>query len=296
MNTILFELYASAVDTMKICKQLGYELGEIDIRQFPDKETYIKINSDIINRQVIFVASIDKPNNKFLPLLFAAGTARELGAEKVGVIVPYLPYMRQDKQFQPGEGITSKYFASIFSQYFNWMITIDPHLHRRHSMSEIYTIPTYVLHSTTPIANWIKANVSDPIIIGPDMESEQWVAEVAKGAQAPFIVLEKTRKGDREVEVSLPKIDEYKTRTPILVDDIISTGKTMIETVKHLNHLKMKPPICIGVHAVFSGEAYSDLLNSGAEKVVTCNTIKHQSNMIDISDLVVNCLIENING
>ncbi len=296
MNTTLFELFSSAVETMKICKQMGYEIGEIDIRQFPDDETYVKINSDIINRQVIFVASIDKPNNKFLPLLFAAETARELGAEKVGLIAPYLPYMRQDKQFQPGEGVTSKYFALMLSRHFNWLITIDPHLHRRYSMSEIYTIPTYVLHATTPIANWIKANVSDPIIIGPDMESEQWVAEVAKGAQAPFIVLEKTRKGDREVEVSLPKIDEYKTRTPILVDDIISTGKTMIETVKHLNHLKMKSPICIGVHAVFSGEAYSDLLNAGVEKVVTCNTIKHQSNMIDISDLVVNYLIENKNG
>lgn len=290
MNTILFALYPSAINIKKMCKQLDYGSGEIEIRQFPDEETYVKINSDVIKKQIIFYSSLDKPNSKILPLLFAAETARELGAEKIGLIAPYLAYMRQDKQFYPGEGVTSKYFASMISQYFNWMITIDPHLHRRHSMSEIYSIPTYVLHATVQIANWIKANVPDPIIIGPDMESEQWVTEVAKEAQAPFVILEKTRKGDQKVEISMPKMDEYKTRTPILVDDIISTAKTMIETVKHLKNLKMKPPICIGVHAVFSGNAYSDLLNSGVEKVVTCSTIKHPSNMIDVSNLIINAL------
>lgn len=295
MNTTLFALYPTAIDTKKICKHLGYETGEIEIRQFPDEETYVRINSDILNRQVIFLVSLDKPDNKILPLLFAAETVRELGAQKVGLIAPYLAYMRQDKQFQPGEGVTSKYFASMLSRYFNWMITIDPHLHRRHSMSEIYSIPTYVIHSTTPIANWIKDNVHDPIIIGPDMESEQWVTEVAKGAQAPFVILEKTRKGDREVEISMPKMDKYKTRTPILVDDIISTAKTMIETVTHLKNLQMKPAICIGVHAVFSGEAYLELLKAGVEKVVTCGTIKHSSNMIDVSDLIVNSLNQNMN-
>lgn len=294
MNTITFALYSPAIDIKKMCKQLDYGIGEIEIRQFPDEESYIKINSYISNRQVIFFESLDKPNNKLLPLLFAAETARELGAKRVGLIAPYLAYMRQDKQFQPGEGITSKYFASMISQYFDWMITIDPHLHRRHSMSDIYSIPTYVLHATISIANWINTNVPDPIIIGPDKESEQWVAEVAKGAQAPYVILEKTRKGDREVEVSMPKMDEYKTRTPVLVDDIISTGKTMIETIKNLQKLKMKPPICMGVHAVFSGEAYSELLNAGVEKVVTCNTVNHSTNMIDISHIIISCLKSNI--
>lgn len=238
---------------------------------------------------------MDKPNSKILPLLFAAETAKELGAEKIGLIAPYLAYMRQDKQFYPGEGVTSKYFATMISQYFDWMITIDPHLHRRRSLSEIYSIPTYVLHATAPIAKWIKANVPDPVIIGPDMESEQWVTEVAKGVQAPFMILEKKRKGDHEVEISMPNMDKYRTRIPILIDDIISTAKTMIEAVKHLKNLKMKPPICIAVHAVFSEEAYSDLLNTGVETVVSCNTIKHPSNRIDVADLIGQCLIENIN-
>ena len=84
----------------------------------------------------------------------------------------------------------------------------------------------------------------------------------------------------------MPDIDKYKDATPVLVDDIISTARTMIETVGHLKRAGMKPPICVGIHAVFSGNAYQDLMDSGVEKIVTCNTIPHPSNTIDLSDIM----------
>lgn len=199
--------------------------------------------------------------------------------------------MRQDKQFNPGEGVTSKYFAALLSHYFDWLITVDPHLHRLHSLSEIYSMPTVVLHAIDPIADWIKKHVEKPILIGPDQESKQWVANVAQKTNAPFIVLEKIRKGDRAVEVSLPQIEQYKNHTPVLIDDIISTARTMIETIKHLKNLHMPSPICIGVHAIFAGNAYEDLLKAGASKIVTCNTIKHPSNGIDLSELVAKSIM-----
>src|SRR5690606_31709623 len=123
-----------------------------------------------------------------------------------------------------------------------------------------------------------KKSVAKPLIIGPDEESEQWVVDVAQKASAPFIILIKERYGDRNVEVSVPEIAAYKDHTPILVDDIISTARTMIETVTHLKNAGTKPPICIGVHGVFAKGAYDSLLSSGVEKVVTCNTIAHPSN------------------
>ena len=124
-------------------------------------------------------------------------------------------------------------------------------------------------------------------MVGPDSESEQWVSEVAKNAEAPFLVLEKIRHGDNDVEVSVPDVQNYKNHIPVLVDDIISTARTMIETVEHLKRAEMKPPVCIGVHAVFSGNAYQELIDSGTANIVTCNTIPHESNKIDISDLLV---------
>ncbi|MHB1947892.1 MAG: ribose-phosphate pyrophosphokinase [Gammaproteobacteria bacterium] len=287
---IIFPLFGYDDLANKLCDKLRYEFGKITQHEFPDEETVIQIDSNVAERNIIFLTSLDKPNPKLLPLLFAAETASELGAKKIILIAPYLAYMRQDKQFQPDQGITSKYFAKLISIYFDGLITIDPHLHRWHSLDDIYSIPTKVGHATDAISLWIHENIESPILIGPDVESTQWVEDIAKKSNVPFLILEKTRKGDRSVEISIPNIELYRESTPILIDDIISTGMTMIGTVKHLQSLKMKPPVCIGVHAVFAGNAHQELLASGVEKIVTCNTIHHVSNDIDISNKIIQLL------
>ena len=290
MSTILFSLFDNDILANLINQKNNFELGNIEFRQFPDDETYIKINSDVKNKKIIFVANLAYPNNKILPLLFAAKTARDLGASEIGLISPYLVYMRQDIRFNSGEGITSRYFSEIISSYFNWMLTIDPHLHRYHSLDEIYKIPTTVLHAIDPITQWIKKNVDHPVIIGPDRESEQWAAAIANKINSPFVILDKIRHGDRSVDVSLPEVAQYKNHSPILIDDIISSGKTMLESIKNLKALEMKSAICIGIHAVFADNAYQDLLDAGAGLIVTCNTIPHISNAIDLSHLIIGAL------
>jgi ribose-phosphate pyrophosphokinase len=273
-----------------IQKKCRYELGKITQHQFPDEETVIQIDSNVTGRDLIFITSLDRPNTKLVPLLFAAKTARSLGAEKITLVAPYLAYMRQDKVFEAGQGITSKYVAELISHYFDGLITIDPHLHRWHTLSAIYDIPTTVLHATNNIARWIHTHIEKPILIGPDSESMQWVEEIAKKSKAPFLILEKIRKGDENVEISIPNIEKYQNCTPLLIDDIISTGMTMMGTVAHLKSFNMRPPICIGVHAVFAGDAYQKLSVSGVEKIITCNTIQHCSNGIDISTNIINLL------
>ncbi len=124
------------------------------------------------------------------------------------------------------------------------------------------------------------------MLIGPDEESRQWVAEVAKNTGTPYIILEKIRSGDRDVKVSTPDLEKHQQHTPVLVDDIISTARTMIETVVQLKSIGMKAPVCIGVHGIFAGNAYNDLVNAGAAKIVTSNTIPHESNQIEIAALI----------
>ena len=140
------------------------------------------------------------------------------------------------------------------------------------------------------IAGWIRETVREPLIIGPDRESEQWVAAVAREATAPYVILEKTRHGDRSVEVSVPEIAKWRGRQPVLVDDIISTARTMIETVRHLKRAEAKPAICVAVHGIFAGHAYEDLVATGAEQVVTTNTIPHATNQIDVSGLLAQAI------
>ena len=279
-----------------ISSQLNITIGDINVRHFPDDESFVQIKTDIKDKKIIVICGLEHPDHKSMALLFFSKTAREMGAQSIGLVTPYLGYMRQDKRFQQGEAITSNIYAEFLSCNFDWLITIDPHLHRHKTLSEIYTIPATTLHAANTISAWIKDNIENPVLIGPDEESEQWVSDVAKRASVPFTVLKKIRHGDANVEVSVPEIDKYQHHTPVLVDDIISTGMTMIETIKHLHKAGMSPPICIGVHAVFAQGAYEKLMHSGAKKIATCNTIIHESNDIDICALLTDEITNMLNN
>lgn len=232
-----FSLHEDKVLAQRLGESLGLEQGRLDMRHFPDGESYLRILDDVKNRNVLVLADLYQPDRRILPLLLLAETLRDLGAGEILLVVPYLPYMRQDKRFHSGEGVTSQYFAKLLSRYLSALVTVDSHLHRYHDLSEIYDIPTTVGHAAPLIAEWIATNIDKPVLIGPDSESEQWVSAVAKQARAPFTVLSKTRRGDRDVEVSVPHVEQWLDHRPVLVDDIISSGHTMLETMVHLERL-----------------------------------------------------------
>lgn len=279
---LVFALPGNEAGAAALCDRLPGEPGTIEVRRFPDDETYLRVRSDVTGRQAVLVCTLRSPDGKFLPLVYAAAALRELGAAGVGLVAPYLAYMRQDRRFEPGEAVTSEYFGRALSPWIDWLVTVDPHLHRHASLSEVYSTPARVVHAGPLIARWIEANVTDPVLIGPDSESEQWVAEVAGHAGVPFAILEKTRRGDRDVTVSLPDPEAVRGRTPVLVDDIISTARTMIATVGHLTALGLPAPVCIGVHGVFAGDARDALVRSGVAEIVTTNSIPGSTARIDV--------------
>lgn len=288
-NVLLFTLPGNEEIAFKIAKLLGCEIGDVVIRHFPDGETCIDIETNVLGAEIFVVASLHQPDEKFMPLYFLCKTLKELGAYSVKLVAPYLAYMRQDKRFKPGECISSDLFAHLVSTFIDEIITIDPHLHRHHSMGEIYSIPAKVIHASNLIAEWIKANIPDAVLIGTDEESEQWVSAVAKDAKKPFIVLNELRIGDAQVSITVQDVSAWKNHTPVLIDDIISTAKTMIETIEHLKKAGYKSPVCIGVHGIFSGNAYQELTKTGAT-VITSNTVPHETNSIDVSSLIVDTL------
>lgn len=288
----IFALPGNTLLARNITRHLGAELGAFTVRHFPDGESYVRLLCDVEGQQAVVVCTLFQPDDKILPLYYLSRLLKDNGAQSVTLVAPYLAYMRQDKVFNPGEAVTSEYFAALLSSAVDRLITIDPHLHRHVSMSEIYTIPCKAIHAAQLVSDWIRQNVVNPVLIGPDSESEQWVSEVAAKAGAPFLILEKVRHGDHDVDVSKPVVEPYSNHTPVLVDDIISTAHTMIETVGHLRVAGMAAPVCIGVHPVFAGNAYDDLVMAGAAEVVSCNTIQHSSNRIDVSELLVTAISE----
>ena len=263
-----------------IATRLGARVGRLDWRRFPDGESLIAIDEEISGSQVVVVASLRHPDEMALALRFTAATAREFGARSVGLLAPYLAYMRQDTRFHPGEAISAPLFAQFLEQSFDWLVTADPHLHRIPELSSLYRIPVRQVATAALVAEWIRGNTPDAIVIGPDGESDQWVSDIAQRAGVPYQVLSKVRRGDREVDVSLPDIASARGRTPVIVDDIVSSGHTMIETLAHLRRLGLPAATCIVIHAVFAADAYEQLLAAGAARVVSSDSIPHRSNGI----------------
>lgn len=262
-----------------LAASLEGDLGPLTVRRFPDGETYLRFDSPVRGRCVVLACTLDRPDEKLVRVILASATARDLGADRVLLVAPYVPYLRQDERFHPGECVSARVVADLLSTAADRIVTVDPHLHRLPSLPPAFD----VVRSAPLISAWIASHVSNPVLIGPDEESRQWVSEVAGLCGAPYFILRKTRLGDREVRIEFPSDASWTGRTPVLVDDIISTGRTMISTVKHLRKLGTRPPVCIGVHAILADSAYADLQSAGADRIVTCNTIRHPSNGIDVA-------------
>jgi ribose-phosphate pyrophosphokinase len=283
MNPTVISLPGSEACADRIAERLGAPRCGLESRRFPDGETYQRVLEDVTGRDVVVVAQLRDPDPQIPGLLFLADALRELGANTVGLVAPYLPYMRQDTRFQPGEAISSRTFAKLVSAAFDWLVTVDPHLHRHASMDQLYDIPAAVVPAAPAIAAWVQTKVARPHLIGPDEESAQWVSEVAALVGCPHTVFCKQRLGDREVRLTLPDMQALRGHTPVLVDDIIASAHTLAAAIGRLRELGFGAPVCVGVHAVFSGDASVLLHDAGAARVVTCNTLRHPSNAIDVT-------------
>jgi ribose-phosphate pyrophosphokinase len=290
MKPLFAALPGNETMAMKLCRAAGGDLCEIETRAFPDGETYLRMTGEARGQSLALVCTLAHPNDKILPLLFAADAARDLGAARVGLVAPYLAYMRQDRRFHPGEAVSSRTFAGLISKAFDWLVTVDPHLHRYSSLGEIYAIPARALHAGALLAQWIAAKVDNPFVIGPDEESAQWVEDVARDSGAAFAVLRKQRLGDRDVRISGAELERMGDRTPVLIDDIVSSGQTMIAAAAAVAKVSTRKPVCLAVHGLFADGSDARIEAAGAT-VVSTDTIPSGRSAIDVSPLLAPAIV-----
>ena len=273
-----------------LAARLGWPRVDHELRPFPDGESYIRILADVAGTEVTVLADLARPNAHVLELLLVAATLRAQGARRVALVAPYLPYMRQDCAFRPGESVSSRHFAALLDAHFDGLLTVDAHLHRYAALDELYAMPARNLTAAGLLAAWVRAQVAAPLLAGPDSESAQWVSEAARALDCPWLVLEKDRSGDRSVRVQGRIDPAYRGRTPVLLDDMISTGRTLVEGCRLLAQAGMRAPLVLAVHGIFAGDAYEALLAAGAARIVTTNSIPHASNAIDLAPLLAQAL------
>lgn len=283
MSLLLYTMPGNEGMARQLAELLPAEPGQLLVHRFPDEETYLRVASNIRGREAALVCTLNEPDAKLTQLLFASDLLRELGSKRIGLIAPYLAYMRQDCRFKEGEAITSKSFARQISACFDWLVTVDPHLHRYASLDELYSIPTAIAHASPLLGDWVGAHVINPLLVGPDSESDQWVRSVAARARAPHITLTKHRIGDRQVRIHLPDLGKYRGCTPVLIDDIVSSGTTLLAAAHELAAAGFAKPVCLIVHALCKSSDF-DLLRSVTSQIISSDTIPHSSNGVAVAE------------
>lgn len=284
-DTLLLGFPDYQLQAKNLARLLKVDFSEVEIHNFPDGESKLKLPAEIPDR-IIICRSLNFPNDKLIELYFIVKAARAKGCEHITLIAPYLCYMRQDKAFEPGEIVSQRLAGKFISSLVDEVITVDPHLHRIDSLDKVIKAQRTLTLSAAPlISNHISLQVSDPVIVGPDEESIQWVKKVAEIQGYEYMVAEKTRHGDREVEINLPHSD-VEGRNVVLVDDVASTGKTLMNAAQQLMDHGVKNIYCAVTHALFVEGSYDALMSMGIKEIWSTDSVAHPSNCISLASLI----------
>ena len=267
-----------AIELASLCNA---SVQPIERHVFPDGELKLRLPSQLPERVAIFHC-LHHPNQKLIELLLAAPTARKMGARQLTLIAPYLAYMRQDMAFFPGEAVSQQIIGKLLASLFDALITVDPHLHRVSSLSQAVPVKNaLVLSAATLMGDFAAKQRANPILMGPDEESLQWVAQAAARHHLDYAVAKKVRTGDREVEVTLPSMS-VQGRPVILLDDIASSGHTLARTAELLLKAGAQTVDVIVTHALFMGSALELVKRAGVSEVWSTDCIDHPSNAISM--------------
>lgn len=275
---------------VSIAKKLKRHHSYLIVGKFPDDELRVRIDGNVKDNLVFLVQSFYKNiSDCLIEVILAAKTAKELNAKTVVLVAPYFPYMRQDKRFHKGEAISQRIIGGLIDKYFDAVYLMDPHLHRKNKLENIFKIKAVKLTANGLIADYIRKHIKNPVVIGPDEESYKWARNVADILDVESRILKKKRYSSYHVEVKLNKKIDLKDKNVVIVDDIVSTGHTILETAKILKKLGAKKIYCVCVHGIFVENALNKLKKAGV-KVVSTNTIPSEVSKIDVSGVIAQSL------
>jgi ribose-phosphate pyrophosphokinase len=273
----------------RIASAGNLNLATINRHRFPDGELRIRLPAALPER-VVILRTLNNPNEKLVELLLAAQTARELGVRYLTLVAPYLAYMRQDFAFHPGEAVSQRVVGKLLANLFNTVITVDPHLHRIATLGEAVPAANAIALSGAPLlSDLIAARRQQPLLVGPDEESAQWVAVAASRHGFEHAVCRKLRNGDSAVEVKLPAV-RFTGRQVVLMDDVASTGQTVAQAAKLILAAGANSVDIALTHALFAGDAWQVIQEAGVGEIWSTDCIQHASNAVSMATTIAQTL------
>lgn len=293
MDTLVLHFEDEAEAANRLALAAGLPAACIERHRFPDQELRLRLPlpaGDRLPPQVVLFRSLERPNEKLVELLLAARSARELGADRLTLVAPYLAYMRQDRAFRVGEAVSQRIIGGFLAGLFDALISVDPHLHRVPRLDAAVPLPHALSLSAAPLlAGLIAEQRCNPLLVGPDAESAQWVAAAAAAQGFDFAVCAKRRHGDRGVDIELPS-QPMAGRAVVLIDDMASTGQTLACAAALLRAAGALSVDVAVTHALFVEGALETLYRAGVGEVWSTDCIAHPSNAVSVAPLLAAAL------
>lgn len=290
-TAVLLHFEEELDSAQRIAQAASMACAVIERHRFPDGELKLRLPATLPAR-VVLLRTLPNPNEKLVELLLVARTARTLGAQHVTLVAPYLAYMRQDIAFQAGEVISQRVVGQFLADLFDAVITVDPHLHRIATLNEAIPIPDALVLSGAPLlADLIASQRPGALLMGPDEESAQWIAQAATRHGFDYGVCHKVRRGDRDVTIALPDV-AVAGRNVVLLDDVASSGHTLAGAARMLLAAGAASVDVAVTHALFAGDALDVISASGVQNVWSTDCIPHTSNAISMATTIANALTQ----
>jgi ribose-phosphate pyrophosphokinase len=294
-GAVLQSLPSSALAAARLAARLGVPAHTIEVHRFPDGELRVTVGPAAAT--TVVYAALDQPNDKLLAILFAAEALRREGVKRLVLVAPYLCYMRQDAAFHKGEAISQKVVGRLLAGAVDRVVTVDAHLHRTQRLEDIFTgIEATDLSAMPAIADFLRTAGIDPatVVIGPDAESEPWVRDLAGRLALAHAVARKTRRGDRSVEIAFADPTLFKGRPALLVDDIVSSGGTLMACAETLQAAGATTVDAVIAHALFAPELVRTLFEAGIRSVKSTDSVPHPTNAVALDGILADTLRKEI--
>lgn len=294
MNKLAIQsLPSSANDAIRLASRFGVPMHEIEVHGFPDGESRVAVAPAA--RTTILYIPLDRPNNKLLTILFAAESLRRNGATRLVLLAPNLCYMRQDAASRPGEAISQKVIGGLLAGVVDRVITVNVHLHRTGDIRDVFPgIAAEDLSAMPAIVASLRDAQLEPgtVVVGPDVESLPCVEGLASQVGLACAVGPKVKRNDRCVEIEFADPSMLAGRPILLIDDIVSSGGTLIACAKGLASVGALTIDVIVSHALFPPSAMRHFTDAGIRSVRSTNSVPHPTNAIPLDDIFVGALRE----
>jgi ribose-phosphate pyrophosphokinase len=269
-----------------IASHLNKELGQVRISRFKSGEIYVHFEESVRNQHVFLIQTLGNPvNENLMELLIMVDAAKRASAKSVSAVIPYFAYGRQEKKDAPREPITAKMIVDLLRTVgVSRVVTLDLHAP---AIQGFFDIPVDHLSALQLISDYIlQCNIPNPVIVSPDAGRAKMAEKLASLLDAPFAIMLKKRPQHNEAKIT-HIIGEVADHTPIIIEDMIDTGGTIISVVEGLQEKGASPAYICATHPLFSDHAIERLKHTGIKEVVVTDSIDFDNSLNQMKVLSV---------